>query len=140
MATRGGFAAAVMEGLDVDRTLHNRRAFMAWFQAEGGNAKFNPANTTKTMPGATNYNWIGVKNYVSFSDGVKATVATFHEKNVGYEAILHSLRSNASAAKTLKAIGASQWGTGGTLAMVIRSELARIPGYLATLEAKPIAS
>jgi hypothetical protein len=138
--TRGTFAHAVMSRLDVDVTVHNRRAFMAWAQSEGGSAKNNMLNTTKYMPGSTTYNQASVKNYVTTEDGINATILTFKEKGEGYEAILSALRSNASAATTLKAIGESHWGTAGTLAMTIRAELARIPAYLSFLEHKVVAS
>ena len=138
--TRGAYAAAVMKALDVPHTVHNRRAFMAWYQTEGGEAKNNPANTTEEAPGATDYNWVGVKNYPTAAAGVAANVRTFKGKGHGYEAILHCFRTNAPASKTLTAIGRSDWGTGGTLAMTIRAELARIPSYLRVLESKEIAS
>lgn len=138
--TRGAFAAAVMRELGVPRSLHNRRAFMAWYQTEGGEAKFNPANTTEDAPGATIYNWVGVKNYLSAEQGIEASVRTFRGKGHGYERILRCLHTNAPAARTLLAIGASDWGTGGSLAMTIRGELARIPAYLQVLERKEISS
>jgi hypothetical protein len=138
--TRGAYAKAVCRELGLPWTIHNRRVFAAWFQTEGGSAAQNPANTTQEMPGSTIYNWVGVKNYISAEQGIEATVKTFRGHGHGYEAILRCLRANVSAAQTLRAIGASDWGTGGTLAMQIRGELARIPAYLRTLERKEIAS
>lgn len=58
---------------------------VAWMQEEGGDyqgskngAKWNPLNTTQNWPGATNYNSAGVKNYLSYMDGIQATAAVLN--------------------------------------------------------------
>jgi hypothetical protein len=53
-----------------------RRLFEAWAKAEGGTAEWNPLNTTEPMPGATDYNTVGVKNYPTPISGISATALT----------------------------------------------------------------
>jgi hypothetical protein len=90
---------------------------MAWMQAEGDAGRFNPLNTTHSMPGATNFNSVGVKNYASFEDGVTATAETLNygarRGLYGYHGIRHCLHTNAPARRTLAAVERSEWGTGG---------------------------
>lgn len=140
--TRGQFAAAVTKGLGAVVTLHTRRAWAAQMQAEGGDAAYNPFNTTLSMPGATNYNAVGVKNYVSAEQGVQATIKTLKENGHGYEHIRRLLRANAPATEIVKAIGASDWGTDPTLALEVLDDIkkGRTPNTLAQLEAREIAN
>lgn len=137
---RGAFAKKFCADEGIPWTTHTRRALMSWFQAEGGGARNNPANTTQDEFGATIYNFASVKNYPTPEVGLRAMETTFTYHGHGYETIMHRLRQNGSANSILKAIGASDWGTAGTLGMVIRAELARNPLYLRTLERKEIAS
>lgn len=139
---RGQFANKVTTGLGAKVTLHTRRAWQAQMQAEGGSAKNNPFNTTQPMPGATNFNSVGVKNYVSAQQGIEATIKTLKGKGHGYEKILKALRANAPATEIVKAIGESDWGTSGTLAAEVLDDIkhGREPNTLAELEAREIAS
>lgn len=115
--TRGQFARALLPRVGAEITVHNMRAMMAWMQAEGDAGRFNPLNTTHDMVGATDFNWVGVKNYRSFEDGVKATAATLNygaDRDLyGYKAIRRRLHLNKPAYRTLLAVERSQWGTGG---------------------------
>lgn len=115
--TRGQFARALLPKVHAQVTTHNMRALMAWMQAEGDAGRFNPLNTTKDMPGATDFNSVGVKNYRLFEDGVAATAATLNygarKLLYGYHEIRLGLLSNAPAWKTLRAVEVSEWGTGG---------------------------
>lgn len=137
--TRGQFANRVTKGLRAEVTLHTRRAWAAQMQAEGGDAAFNPFNTTLPMPGSTRYNSVGVQNYVSAEQGVEATVKTLLENGHGYEVIRRRLLRNASATAIVEAIGDSDWGTDSTLALTVLDEIKRGIQPLAELEAKPIA-
>jgi hypothetical protein len=115
--TRGQFARALLPKIHAEVTTHNMRALMAWMQAEGDAGRFNPLNTTKSMPGATAFNSVGVKDYLSFADGVEATAETLNygaaRDLYGYRPIRQSLRDNLPARRTLYAVERSQWGTGG---------------------------
>jgi hypothetical protein len=115
--TRGQFARALLPRIGAEVTTHNMRALLAWMQAEGDAGRFNPLNTTKDEPGATNFNWVGVKNYASFEDGVRATADTLNygaDRGLyGYGPIRRRLRLNKPAYRVLLAVERSAWGTGG---------------------------
>ena len=117
MATRGDFAKALLLKVGAPVTKRNLWALVSWMQAEGGGALHNPLNTTEDWPGATTYNYVGVKNYASFQDGVAATAKTLNygadHHQYGYELIRKRLRKNAWAYMTLRAVEQSLWGTGG---------------------------
>lgn len=55
----------------------------AWATAEGGTARWNPLNTTLDLPGATDYNSAGVKNYTRPTWGVCATALTLTGPDAG---------------------------------------------------------
>jgi hypothetical protein len=74
-------------GVDPEATF---RLLSAWQPFEGG-SEDNPLNTTEDMPGATNWNGVGVKRYASIDDGVEATARTL--ENGLYGNILAGLKS-----------------------------------------------
>ena len=117
MTTREDFARLLLPKVGAKPTKRNLWAFVAWAQAEGGSASFNPLNTTLPKPGATNYNAVGVKNYKSLAQGVEATAETLNygadRSLYGYRAIRKRLRGNSWARLTLRAVERSTWGTGG---------------------------
>lgn len=124
MKTRRDFAEAFLNILGAPATVRNLRAMLAWMQAEGNAGKFNPLNTTlgvdrngSPLPGISDFNSVGVKNYRDFDQGVAATVRTMNygaDRNLfGYLPIRKRLRGNSPAWKTLVAVERSGWGTGG---------------------------
>lgn len=113
MITRVEWAKAFLEKIDAPIVRHNLWTLVSWMQAEGGSAKFNPLNTTQKMPGSTNYNSIGVQNFVSFDQGVEANAKTILQDKFGYPSIVDHFRSGDRAVYTLRAIEGSNWGTGG---------------------------
>lgn len=117
MTTREALARQLLPKIGARATKRNLWALVSWMQAEGGNAAFNPLNTTLDRPGATNYNGVGVKNYVSLAQGVEATAETLNygadRGFYGYRPIRKRLRGNAWASLTLLAVERSVWGTGG---------------------------
>jgi hypothetical protein len=101
-------------------TPENVRAIKAWEQAEGTAARFNPLATTQGgFAGATSFNSVGVKNYVSYADGLAANAKVI--QNGLYGNILAALRAGNSAAGVADAIKNSPWGTGGLVAKIIAS-------------------
>jgi hypothetical protein len=100
---------------------HNAWALVSWMQAEGGNATWNPLNCTQKMPGSTDYNSVGVQNYVTYEQGLEATVKTIlsTNPNFNYGPIRNALRTNDRANITLKAVEDSAWGTGGLALKVL---------------------
>jgi hypothetical protein len=63
----------------------------AWRKAEGGDATYNPWNSTQVKGTANNYNKNGVQNYFNLNDGVDATVTTL--TNGRYPTILKALKA-----------------------------------------------
>lgn len=117
MITREDFARRLLPAIGAPVTQRNLWALVSWMQAEGSTAKFNPLATTQEMPGAKNFNSVGVKNYTSLEQGVEATAKTLNygaDRDLyGYKPIRRRLRRNAWAYWTLRAVEASIWGTGG---------------------------
>jgi len=138
---RGEFTAEVTHDLGAEVTLHTRRAWAAELQAEGGNAKNNPTNTTLKLPGSTNYNSVGVQNYVSPEQGIEATVRTLKQHCCLYYKIRRRLRDNSSATKIVKGFGESEWGTNLTLVLAVLGDVihSRSPNTLENLEQKGVA-
>lgn len=89
----------------------NLIALIAWQANEGTDARWNPLATTYDMPGATDFNWIGVKNYVNLKQGLLASWLTLQRgwKTYGYGDIVVSLRKCGKAEDTAAAIAASSW-------------------------------
>ena len=108
------WAKTLLQALQAPVTTDNLAAIIAWEMAEGGHwynsAHYNPLNTTWNMPGATAMNSVGVKAYLSWAQGLAATVNTFH--NGLYEGILAALRAGNDAQSVADAVAASPWGTG----------------------------
>jgi len=75
---------ALLTSLGAPATNANINSLSSWISKESvypGNGQntgglFNPLNTTLSAPGATDYNSVGVKNYVSEAQGLAATVKT----------------------------------------------------------------
>lgn len=118
---RNDWLHAFYDALSVPHTNRNAWAGVSWIQAEGGTALWNPLNTTQRMPGSWNYNSVGVQNYVSFEQGLEATVKTILQArtSLGYYLILERLRASARPSSTLRAVEKSQWGTGGLALKVL---------------------
>jgi hypothetical protein len=101
-------------------TSENVRLMVAWQQAEGTRAQYNPLATTQSMPGATSFNSVGVKNFASYDDGITANIKAI--TNGRYENILASLRRGDSAETTAQAIAASPWGSGELVLRILRDQ------------------
>jgi murein DD-endopeptidase MepM/ murein hydrolase activator NlpD len=102
-------------------TPQNLRAVNAWTQAEGGGATNNPFNTTLSMPGATSYNSVGVRNYGSPQQGILATADTLLNTGGGktYAPLVAALRQGSNPMAVAQAIAASPWGTGSGVERVL---------------------
>ena len=125
MNTRMDFSHAVILGLGVKpdwRHVGARRALVAWMGPESGwfapcdgvnGAAFNPLNTTLALPGCTSktpYNDVPVQNYLTYTCGVAATVATLKESR--YDALRAVLLKPFVTGKTvLHAVADTDWGT-----------------------------
>src|SRR5262245_48522793 len=104
-------------GINAPLTRQNFDALNAWQRAEGGTALNNPVNTTLSTPGATSYNNLGggtgVQNYQTPQAGIQATINTLTNGNYG--GVLSALRAGNNAQAVASAVGASPWGTSGSL-------------------------
>jgi len=122
---RGQFAYSFCKGVgvEIERYDEAQLAIVCWIAAEGGYARFNPLNTTLWMPGSSDYNSVGVKNYVSYDQGVEATCRTLNygadRFRYGYRPIRRRIRKNRNAERILKAVENSEWGTGGLALRVL---------------------
>ncbi|MFD9053289.1 hypothetical protein [Streptomyces zaomyceticus] len=107
------WAQKVLALLGVPVSDANVKAMVAWQKAEGGHwnnpDKYNPLNTTQSMPGAVATNSHGVKAYTSWDQGLTATVKTL--TNGLYGGILDALRRGDSAESVVGAVTRSPWGT-----------------------------
>lgn len=84
---------------------------VTWETAESTQAWFNPLATTHDMEGEGIFNSSGVRNYVSFEQGLMASRDTLQggAESYGYGAILSALQRCASAKTTARAIRDSAW-------------------------------
>jgi hypothetical protein len=90
---------------------NNLVAMVAWQAQEGTRAAWNPLATTMGMAGATQFNGVGVKNYLSLEQGLQATVLTLWRgrRSFGYGPVVQGLRACAPPLWTAAAIQASLW-------------------------------
>ncbi len=108
------FAVALLRQGQWPVTGNNVCAIMAWEAAEGGHfvsgaSRFNPLNTTQSMPGDSIFNSVGVRNYPDWQTGLDASVKTLA---LGfYDQIRASLAAGTDASAVLGAISGSVWGT-----------------------------
>jgi hypothetical protein len=113
------FYNKLLEELGAPKSEENLKFLQAWRQSEGKAGKYNPFNTTQSMPGSTNFNSVGVKNYSSIDDGLSATIKTL--KNGRYNCIINGLKNDIGAKnisqKCLSDL--KTWGTGDLIAKVI---------------------
>jgi len=104
--------------LQVPGSSQNARALVAQAQAEGGNAHWNPLNTTVKYGACWPYNTFGdgfhVWNYANRLDGIKATAQTFRQTNFSH--LLSQLQRGDSATRFWEVLvtpppGKAKWGT-----------------------------
>jgi murein DD-endopeptidase MepM/ murein hydrolase activator NlpD len=110
------WATSLLGALGAPASDSNVSALVTWSRFEGGHfansAKFNPLNTTLDRPGATAMNSVGVKRYLTWEQGLDATVSTLlgnRSKERGYSAIVDALRSDAGTSAVLSAVNQSAW-------------------------------
>lgn len=97
----------------------NMRAIKAWAQAEGGIQNNNPLNTTQGGYAGHSINSVGVMNYNSYDDSIKANLQALN--NGRYQNVIQALKQGTNAEAVGQAVEASPWGTGGGVLRVLRS-------------------
>jgi hypothetical protein len=100
-------------------TSENVKAMSAWIASEGTRAQFNPLATVRKAAGATNFNTTGVKNFVSYEQGVETTVGAI--TNGLYGNVIAAFRKGDDAYAVADAIANSPWGSGGLVRKVLQS-------------------
>ena len=122
------FYKSILKCLGAEPTKSNMLFMYAWRQAEGGKAKNNPFNTTLKIPGATNYNSVGVKNYSTQEEGIDATCKTLKNgrDKYGYDKIIDGLKNDVGLSKLSDAVVSSKWGTKDLLTRITKDYIAGI--------------
>lgn len=116
-----GWARDFLTKLGMPITSENVKAVVAWEQAEGTKASFNPLATTQSgFAGETKFNSVGVKNYATYQNGIDANVHAL--TNGRYANVLAALQAGNSATAVAQAIQNSPWGTGGGVLRVLKSQ------------------
>ena len=77
------FYKEIFTQLGAPTTIGNTLFMRAWRQFEGGTATYNPFNATQKRGDRSNYNTSLVQNYLTFNDGVSATVETMRATRSG---------------------------------------------------------
>jgi hypothetical protein len=108
------FAQSVLGSMGAPMTGSSLKAMEAWMAQEGGNwhntAKYNPLNTTLSLPGAGNTGSQGnIKAYTSWGQGLEATLKTLQAP--AYAEVVKLLQSGSSPSAIEGAINKSPWGT-----------------------------
>ena len=107
----GDWAERFLRYLSAPTCRDNLVVVMAWQANEFTQARWNPLATTHRMHRSTSFNEVGVQNYVSLTQGVRASSETLTggATSYGYRAILDALRRCDDAMATAEAIRASAW-------------------------------
>jgi hypothetical protein len=126
--TDDDFYKSILKCLGAEPTKSNMLFMYAWRQAEGGKAKNNPFNTTLKIPGATNYNSVGVKNYSTPEEGIDATCKTLKNgrNKYGYDKIIDGLKNDVGLSKLSDAVVNSKWGTKDLLTRITKDYIAGV--------------
>lgn len=92
-ASQKAWFTALLKAIGAPVTTANLNSLASWYKHENGSwppaASNNPLNSTLSMPGATTFNSVGVRNYASSQQGVTATAQTLN----GYPAIVAALKT-----------------------------------------------
>jgi peptidoglycan hydrolase CwlO-like protein len=107
----GDWANGFLEHLGVPTCRHNVVVVVAWQANEFTQARWNPLATTHQMVGSTSFNEVGVQNYISLTQGLRASAGTLTggASSYGYQAILDALGRCDDSMSTAEAIQASSW-------------------------------
>jgi hypothetical protein len=107
----GDWAERFLGQVGAPACLDNLVVVVAWQANEFTEARWNPLATTHRMPGSTDFNEVGVQNYRSLHQGLRASRDTLADgaPSFGYEAILDGLRRCDDAMVTAEAVRTSAW-------------------------------
>ncbi len=113
----GDWAARFLDHIGAPRCQENLVVMVAWQANEFTEARWNPLATTHRMHGSMSFNSVGVQNFRTLTQGLRATEETLTggAESYGYAAILQGLRACVGAKVTAEAIRASAWCRGCSL-------------------------
>jgi hypothetical protein len=111
----------ILRAIHAKGSLANRQVLGAQARIEGGQAQWNPCNTTEPWPRSSLYNTAGVRNYRTQADGIAATAATFLNGN--YPGIVRDFRAGTKTARAIVTDNAAEWDKWGTGAAKMLSVL-----------------
>jgi peptidoglycan hydrolase CwlO-like protein len=131
-APYGVWAASFLNKIGAPTCFDNLVVMVAWQVQEGTQAAWNPLATTYPMDGATNFNSVGVKNYVSLDQGLEATERTLAVKSYGYPAIMSDLHRCPDSMVTARAVNASSWCRGCTGGRYLTGLIATVEAHYET--------
>lgn len=105
------WAKAFLTAINAPTSAANVTSVVKWENREGGNwsnkAKYNPLNTSQTMPGSVNFNTgqagSGVQAYTSWQQGLQATVDTI--TNGRFNDILSALQGGKGLTGNFSGLG-----------------------------------
>jgi peptidoglycan hydrolase CwlO-like protein len=128
----GDWAARFLDLIGAPACRDNLIVMVAWQANEFTEARWNPLATTHRMPGSTSFNHVGVQDFRSLTQGLRATEETLTggADSYGYAAILQGLGSCAGAEVTAEAIRASAWCRGCSLGGYVVDLIPLVRGYL----------
>jgi hypothetical protein len=107
------FLKDVLKGLGISSPNESQVKFMkAWRQHEGAKATYNPFNTTQKAAGATNFNSVGVKNFINRAQGLKATLDTLNNGRYGgIITAIKNIKNDDDINNAMQAVNDSPWGS-----------------------------
>ncbi len=127
----GDWAQRFLAHIGAPTCRHNVVVVVAWQANEFTQARWNPLATTHRMAGSTGFNDVGVQNYVSLTQGLRASAETLTggAMSFGYRAILDALGRCDGAMTTAEAIRASAWCRGCSNGSYVTGLLPMVQAY-----------
>jgi len=109
--TYRAWASIFLQYMRLSTCVNNQVVIVAWEMQEGTAAAHNPLDTELPLPGSTNFNSVGVQNYVSLEQGLQATALTLAQGAIvfGYGRIVSALAACPPPLTSAQAIAASNW-------------------------------
>lgn len=134
----GDWGARFLRHIGAPTCRENLIVMVAWQANEFTEARWNPLATTHRMHGSTSFNSVGVQNFRTLTQGLRATEETLTggAEAYGYAAILQGLRSCVGASVTADAIRASAWCRGCSLGSYVTGLIPIVRAYFATYAVK----
>lgn len=134
----GDWGARFLDHIGAPACQENLIVMVAWQANEFTEARWNPLATTHRMHGSTSFNSVGVQDFRTLTQGLRATEETLTggAESYGYAAILQGLHACAGASVTADAIRASAWCRGCSLGTYVTGLIPIVRAYFAAYAVK----